>query len=416
MADSNFRGPVSNMGAMEDAPTNVQPLDGPSYSYQGIAIADLRAGAFQKDGIGAGRVPAFLQNPRIVVIDQSPSAASSTAFSAATAVVTATPMVLVNVAPGAATAGVPSAAVVPFVPFGATAVTTAIALDFGFTTGTTTSGSTTLPVPDSTLFTLNQWIVIGGVGNSAKTASLITQVQSIINSTSITINPAPSASLANAPIGGANLFNQFTPPATQFGPSAVAPTSVSPTLVAGLVRVINPLETLARNIAIQGTATASIGGVFIVNGFDVHKQAMSESITVSAGSVAAYGKKAFKYISSVIPQFTDTGTYSVGFGDTFGFLLRQDRWEQAEVMFNGARMVTNVGFTSAVVSVANATTGDVRGTIQLSALGNATAVAAPVAGTSNGVRRLTVIQTLPVWNNITGTPLNTAPVFGVTQS
>jgi hypothetical protein len=45
-------------------------------------------------------------------------------------------------------------------------------LDFGFTTSTTVANSSTLPVPDSTLYKNGGWYVIGGVGNAAKTASL----------------------------------------------------------------------------------------------------------------------------------------------------------------------------------------------------------------------------------------------------
>ena len=96
-----------------------------------------------------------------------------------------------------------------------------------------------------------------------------------------------------------------------------------------MFRSWDPLQALSRNVSITTVNTTGAGGGFIVNGWDVHNQAMSELITVAAATTTSYyGKKAFKYIKSVIPQFTDaTGAYSVGVGDTFGFPIRMDRYE-----------------------------------------------------------------------------------------
>lgn len=418
MADSNFRGPVVNMGAMEDSA--VSPTDGPNYSYQGDAIANLRSGAYNKDGIGAGRTSAFLENPRIVTIDNIPFGVSTAGIAVATAVVTATPMTLVTVAPGSSTAGVPSLApAIPIIPFGSTSVVTAaLAMDFGFTTGTTAAGSGAIAVSDTTVFTAGQWIIVGGAGNSGKTTSLVAQVQTI-TATGITVLPVAGGTLTNAPIGGANLFNQFTPPATQFGPSAVAANAWAPDLVAGAIRLRNPLEMLARNIQIGATSTAGAGGAFLVSGWDIYGQAMSETLTVAAATTAfIFGQKAFKFIKNVVPQFTDsTGNYSVGWGDTFGMPIRQDRFGTLQFVYNNTTNVAATGFLAPdLTSPAIATTGDVRGTIQLSTNGAHTAVASPVAASTNGVLRLTVIQTLPVWNDIAGTPTNTVPFFGQTQA
>lgn len=417
MADSNFRGPVSNMGAMEDSPTNVQPLDGPNYSYQGDAIADMRGGAFQKDNFGPGRVPAFLVNPRMVLVDNIPSATSTVTVAVAAAVTTSVAMTLVTTAPGGAS-GVPSIApLIPIIPFGSSTVTNAaMALDFGFATGTTAAGSGVIVVNNTSLFTAGQWLVVGGAGNAGKTSSLITQVQSISATAAITVSPVAAGTLNNAPIGGANLFNPFTPPATQFGPSAAAANAWSNSLVSGLLRLHNPMEMLARNVSITGVATTAAGGTFTIAGWDVWRQPMTETITKAAGTTTAYGAKAFKFLGSVTPNFTDTGTYSIGLGDTFGFPLIAPRWEHEEVMWNGCRMVTNTGFIGPVLTAATATSGDVRGTVQLSSAGAQTAVAAPLAAASDGAKRLTIIQTIPMSNNIIATPLNTPPQYGVTQA
>jgi hypothetical protein len=417
MTDSAFRGPLSNMGSMEDSPATVQTEDGPAYTYQAVVVSNLRASPFDKDGIGPGRVPAFLTNPQIVVVDNIPSTATTTILATAAAVTSGTGVTLTTAAPGNTVAGTPSIATgVPLIPFGSTApVTAAIVLDFGFTTGTTTAASSAVVVVDSTLFTNGQWITIGGAANSGKTAALITQVTGISNATTITVSPAPSGSLTNAPIGGANLFNNLLPPATQFGPGTSVPNAWSKSLAGGLFRIFNPLEAISRGVSITATTTAALGGAFLVSGWDVFDQAMTQLITVAASTTTSYySKKAFKAIASVIPQFTDaTGTYSVGISDLIGFPIRIDRADYVDWTYNGVVKSSNTGIVTAVTTPANNTAGDVRGTLQLSATGPGTAIV--TAAVSNGTSRLFVSITQPLWNTITGTPLNTAPFFGVNQ-
>src|ERR1700731_218888 len=170
MTDTNFRGPVNSVCAMLDG--TVVPTDGPNYAYQGTVFPNLRGGTFQKDGTGAARVPAYMDNPSIVTVDNIPSASTTANIVAvATGLVSGTVLTLATVAPGSSTASVPSLATgVPFIPFGGTAVQNVTALDFGFTTGTTTAANSAIVVADNTLFTLGQWLCIGGAGNSGKTA------------------------------------------------------------------------------------------------------------------------------------------------------------------------------------------------------------------------------------------------------
>lgn len=418
MTDSNFRGPVNSVGAMLDG--SVVPTDGPSYTYQGTVFPSLRGGTFQKDGTGAARVPAYMDNPAIVTVDNIPSPSNTTAIVAtATGLVSGTVLTLVTVAPGSSTASVPSLATgVPFIPFGGTAAQNVVALDFGFTTGTTTAANSAIVVADNTLFTLGQWLCVGGAGNSGKTAALLTQVTAIstVTTNSINVFPIPLGTLSNAPIGAGNLFNQFLPPATQYGPSTPVPIAEALTLAAGLFRVVNPVAALSRVVSITATA-AAVTGLITVRGFDVHSQAMSEAINVSTTTAGTfYGKKAFKYIASVTPGYTDaTGSYSVGTGDTFGLPIRMDRSEYLSFSWNGINKINQTGFIAAVTtSPATATTGDVRGTLQVSGAGNGTSLASNT--TSNGVARLFIVQTLPLWNTITGTPTNTAPFYGVTEA
>lgn len=416
MTNTNFRGPVNSLGAMEDS-TSGAPDDGPNYAYQGTVFPDLRATLFNKDGVGGGRVSGFLDNPQIVSVDNIPSSASTTVLAVAAAVVTGTAMALSTTAPGNTVAGVPSIATgVPIIPFGSSAVVTApIALDFGFTTGTTTASSSTVVVVDSTLFSPGQWIAIGGAGNSGKSVTLLTQVASITNATTILINPVSLGTLTNAPIGSANLWNNLAPPSTQFGPASPVPNAVAPYVAGGMFRIFNPLEAISRNVSIGATNTSAAGGVFIVNGWDSYFQPMSESLTKAASTTTIFGKKAFKYIKNVLPQFTDaTGNYSVGVGDTFGFPIRMDRFEYLAYSWNGIVLINQTGFLGAVTTPANATTGDVRGTLQVSTNGAGTGIAS--GAVSNGTSRLWFSQTLPVFNDLAGTPTNTVPFYGVTQA
>ncbi len=148
MADTNFRGPVNSMGSLEvDAATaQVLPLDGPSMFYQGIAIPDIRSAPFAKDGFRPGQQAAFLGVNDIYTVDNFPQAASTTLL-AASQVGTAGVAMSIQTAQVngmAALPGVPTVAIgVPIIPQGTTVVVTVpITLDFGFTTGTTTAGST----------------------------------------------------------------------------------------------------------------------------------------------------------------------------------------------------------------------------------------------------------------------------------
>jgi hypothetical protein len=282
-------------------------------------------------------------------------------------------------------------------------------IDFGFTTGSTTAASATVAaVPDSTLFTVGQWICIAGAGNAAKTLPLITQVKTIVNATSITVSPVPAGTLAHAPIGAANVFGNF--------PQGAVPNAVFPYSNGGSLAIFNPVEGLARGISVLSGASAA-GGVIRVNGADIHGVPMSEDITAGAGAGTAYGKKCFKYITSVVPQFSDSGgghTYAVGWSDTFGYALRADRWEYNAAYWNGLLVPSAVGFTAAVLTdPATRTTGDVRGSVQVGSAGAGTPITA--AASSNGALRLTLVQTIAAYNILNSSPANMVPLLGVTQ-
>lgn len=426
MADSNFRGPISSMGSLEDANATtgttslvqISPFDGPSVSYQDMAVPDIRQVPFPKDGTAPGRVAAFCAGMNMWACDNVPQATATNVIAASQVGTNAVAVSLATVGLSGVASACSIAVGVPIIPVGTTVATTAaIAIDFGFTTGTTVANSTTVTVIDSTLFRPGQWIVIGNVGNTAATKSLITQVQSAaVSSTSITVSPAPATALSNVPIGQANLYGSaLLPPAASFGPSAPAASAhaFGGAIEAGLARVMNPRETLSRNL-IMALATSGTYSA-LVSGWDVWGNPMTEIISLAAQTTGA-GKRAFKYIGSITSGTSSVDPVSFGLGDTFGFPFRSDEWDQTSITWNNSYASNANGYSKAVLSAVTGTSGDVRGTIQLS-----TTVLTGVLSTSisavatNGTSRFTIQQSIGVWNQVYGTPNNTVPMFGPAQ-
>lgn len=127
----------------------------------------------------------------------------------------------------------------------------------------------------------------------------------------------------------------------------------------------DPTKAIARAISITGVASGT-GGAFAVVGFDLYGYPMHETITVGAGVNTVNGKKAWKFITSVTPGFSDAHNYSVGTTDIYGFGMRVDQWNYADVYYGTPPAVLITASTGFVVAdattPATATTGDVRGT------------------------------------------------------
>jgi hypothetical protein len=419
MAETVFRGPAYSAGSMLDGRIE-SASDGPGLEYQANCFPDVRWTPTRKDGEGPGRVPAFLNSPFVVTVDTIPSSTATASIAALANVTNGTPLTMTTVAPGGSAQNVPSLSPgMPLVPFqkSASAAVTVLGLDFGFTTGNITAGSGSVAnISDPTIFQPGQWVCIGGAGNAAKTASLFTQVTAI-GTTTITVSPVPLGTLTAAPIASTNLpSGAFTQPQSYPPGFFAVPTSPDPYLSAGLARIFNPNEGIGRNIQITGVASGT-GGVFIVRGWDTYGVPMSENITVGAGANTVAGKKAFKYLATgttnatggIVPQFTDAHNYSAGPGNVVGINLRSLFWEYMNIFYNGGFAVTNAGWTAAdQTNPATATTGDVRGTINASTL-------ATIGAALDGTKRMTLAMTIRLIDNISGTPLNTIPLFGVPQ-
>lgn len=421
MAETIVRGPFIGLGSLLNSPNPNgsipadEPTDGPALNYQGFAFADPRFFPANKDSLSIGRIPGFICNGDIQLVNAQPSASTATPvdIAALQATTNGTPMTLVTTQASVANTGqcqhMPSA---PLIPFGGT-LTSAFALDMGFAYGTTVAASGTVTVVDSSVFELGQWICIGGAGNSGTTKPLMTQVTNpSLSSTTISVFPVPLGSVTRAPISNGNAYVGF--------PANVTATAVSPYEQGGVGRFFNPPEGVARVVGINAAAGAA-GGIFTVAGYDIYGYAMTEAITVGAGAVVAYGNKCFKYITSVTPNVTDASAhYSVGVGDVIGFNLRSNNFELLRIFVAGALCVVT-GWKAGLIAPngpSTSTTADVRGSIQIGTRGNNTGsgAAGATGGPLSGTIRVTVLKSVSIKSLLLASPNNSNSLFGLPQA
>ncbi len=171
----------------------------------------------------------------------------------------------------------------------------------------------------------------------------------------------------------------------------------------GAIAVMDPTHQIARAISITGSASAT-GGAFLVAGFDMYGQPQTEQIAAGAGAVTTNGRKGWKFIASVTPQFTDAHDYSIGTADIYEFPVRVLEFPMATVGWANAIVAAATGFTAAdTTSPATSTTGSVRGTY------------APQSA-SDGTKVLQMFVTPRVADLAAVTPGNMTSLFGVTPA
>lgn len=160
------------------------------------------------------------------------------------------------------------------------------------------------------------------------------------------------------------------------------------------IGLYDPTTFLARNVRITSVGNDS-GGTFLVSGADVYGYPQTELITGANAGVAS-GKKAFKFIYSVTPGGTLSGSnVSVGTGDVYGLPMRADNAGEFLAMWNSTWVTAPTFVAADTTSPATSSTGDVRGT-----------VAAPTA--SDGTKQL-VLYCMPAVSNL-------GSLFGVTPA
>jgi hypothetical protein len=174
-------------------------------------------------------------------------------------------------------------------------------------------------------------------------------------------------------------------------------TSNSPT---SSVQWYSPQSSIARAIKVV-SAGNDASATFSVKGYDLYGYPMTENITGVSGATAS-GKKAFKFVSSVTPAGTLSGSnVSVGTQDVFGFPIQSAFWASLDIYWNSAFVTSITGWTAASTTTpATSVTGDVRGTYN-------------VQSAADGVKILQVycnIDALMTQN------MPTTGLFGVTQA
>ena len=389
------------------------PDQGPSAFINGVGQPDVRfiLQSAKLQGYG-GVQPAFLHSQGIEVVDAVPSAYGTAKIAALAHVTNGTKMTLVT----AAAAGI--SVNVPIAPFsgainGAAITVAPIVLDFGFAFGTAVSGSKTLTVADSTQFTIGMPLVIAS-GTSA-TSALLTWVTSLGNgATTITVNDALGVN-GTVAIGTGDIW----PGAPLSTAAQQYPLGHLPYIAGGPGAFLDAQQALARGVSITCSSASGVGGTVRVQGWDTYWQPMHENIVIAPGTaLTAYGKKAFKAIQYVQPAFTDaTYNYSVGTSDVFGLNLRARNWERTSGAWAAGFLTGSGGFTP----FAPAATGDVRGTMQVSAIGGGAGYGTTA---SNGAitslvmtgNRLALFQSLSTADSLAATPLAPQTMFGATQT
>lgn len=181
------------------------------------------------------------------------------------------------------------------------------------------------------------------------------------------------------------------------GPSSGKAFGQGPTGTGGSVYIWDPTTLIARAVRIVSVGNDSTA-TFVVRGYDIYWYPMVETIT-GANAGTATGKKAFKYIASITPAGTLSGSaVTVGTTDIIGLPLRADYFGEFEANVNATWITASTGYTAAdATSPATATTGDVRGTYTLQTA-------------SDGTKR-TMVFSSPSVNNIS----SAAGLFGVPQ-
>jgi len=380
MSITAFSGPVISYGqntvGSNPSITDYNPDLGPSLFWGGVARIDPRPNFNYIPGQNFGAFTAGFATSDAQTISYAPYTLSTSAIAAAANVVSGTAMTLVST--NSTSTGVS---------VGASCT--------NYNTGATVTGL--LMVDGFASFT-------GVIANSILTVSSLTGTISIgmtITGTGVNTGTTIVNQLTGAPggVGTYTVQGDDTASSTTITAQATGTTALAqPFGQSNTVYLWNPQAVVSRAVSVTGSASAT-GGNILISGYDIYGVPMSEVIAAPASATTVNGKKAFKYIASVVPQFTDAHNYSVGTTDIYGFPLRADFFSDVAINYNNAVITANTGFTAAVTtSPATTGTGDVRGTYALQSA-------------ADGSKRLSIRQFILPANagSITG-------LFGVTQA
>jgi hypothetical protein len=396
---------------------------GPSLFFQGIGIPDART-LYVKDKVQGwrGSVQAHYDIPELESTRQIPVALSTTGISAAVAVVSGTAMTLPTSNALGFNINVPVRQFSPVLD-GGPVVTAALALDFGFGFGTAVSGTASMVVGNALDFYVGMPIVMAPTsGTSSPFLTIVTGITLSTNTLTLLAAPGFSGTCA---IGTGDLWGP-----NEVEPGFPVPQAAMPFLGKGPGLFLDARQVVSRCISIT-TGSAATGGAFLISGMDIYGQPMSQLLTTSAASTTYYTTKCFKYITSIVPQFSDSGashTYSVGTGDTFGLSYRAKLFEDLTIYWGAVQVTggaigtpTANGFVAADDTIPpTTTTGDVRGSFQAGAGAGTKVLNGPAStGALSGLLlsglRLEIVERIGAAQNILATQAAPYYLFGQTQ-
>lgn len=205
---------------------------------------------------------------------------------------------------------------------------------------------------------------------SAKSTNVIAATQVPTGGTALTLNAVTSNGF-----GAAATFTTYNGSAATARPIDSAPGGLA-FGVSGGPNLWDPTRAVTRTLTIFGSSNGSSAEAWSILGYDMYNQPMTELVlgasTGNSSNVGTATKKAYKWISSIVPSTVNGAIGStlvtVGTNDTFGFPLRVDHpayvtaWQGPS---SAAFLITgSSGFhTFASTATATSSTGDVRGTI-----------------------------------------------------
>ena len=397
MANTAFSGPLIVFGQNPTQPADYNPdIGGSSLFYAGTGILDPRLPFTFLPGESQSAVDyGWLGVDNITTLSAVPYTASSTAIVASANPTSAT---LALVTSSSSTTGVYYNNT-NFVRSDTGATDTVLALDaYASVTGSFSNGVLTITASSNQMPIGPGMVVISTSGTVSQGTALGTQVVAQLTTT------GTYSTVSQGTTGTYQTNGNLT--ATS-GTVVLAYQNVQQCAVPNNAQT--PSQGNWSSQALLGRAvsvTAASGATYTtasVNGYDIYGYPMTENITITAGSTVN-GKKAFKYIKSVVLSggtADTTHAYSVGTADVFGIPLRSDTFGDI-IVNNASSLVATTLITAATNylpsdrTTPSATTADVRGTF--------------AATSSSGANKLIVRQSPQAYM----VPYTTG-LFGLTQ-
>jgi hypothetical protein len=396
MSNTAFSGPVIVFGQNPSQPSDYNPdIGGSSYFYAGAGFLDPRLTYTYLPGEAQSALDfGWLGFDNITTLSAVPYSAAAAAIVASANPTSAT---LSLVTTSSSTTGVYYST--SFVRADTGATDSVLALDaYASVTGSVSNGVLTVTASSSQMPIGPGMVILTTSGTVSQGTALGSQIVAQLTTT------GTYSSVSQGTTGTYQLTGNLT--ATS-GTVTLAYQTPSQCIVPNNAQTPSqgnwsPQALLGRAVSITAAASATYATA-TVNGYDIYGYPMSEAITITAGSTVN-GKKAFKYIKSVVLSggtADTTHAYSVGTADVFGLPLRSDTFGDI-IVNNASSLVATTLITAATNylpadrTTPSATTADVRGTF--------------AATSSSGANKLIVRQSPQAYNAPYATGL-----YGLTQ-